>query len=451
MNDSSDAQADENEPADPKKKFLNKLRRSFYDFSDSQFEVLRLVDQAEGMEQSFEDLVRSTETDFNSRVNGGIQEDELQDIFERWIIAARDEEDKDRSEARRMALEDVFDRMPEEQRSSYLTSLLRNVSQPEADRRHTFSALLVMLVSQVELAIRRFAEAVAEIHPESLISKDEKIDLAEVQHLETLAEIKDYVVQKKVDRVLYGSLDDWISFFESKVKIDLKNLIKSEALVEVVQRRHCLVHNGGFASRLYLKNTQLTSIKLGDRFEVDASYVRSAADHLYAFIYSLEWAIAVKVIGRSVEARRDAFGHLATVTFFLLQDRRYRTLKFLGITLQLDDRLKEKRIDDAEWLIIQVNVWLAYKLDGDFDTVRTEVEDWDVHSKPLNFRLAKAALLDQTEDALNLVQAMLISGDINKQNIVTWPLLRDVYPHYKALEAQKTMTNGVEKDQNGTD
>ena len=94
-------------------------------------------------------------------------------------------------------------------------------------------------------------------------------------------------------------------------------------------------------------------------------------------------------------------------------------------------------IEKKDANVLRVNTWLAYKFSGEFDHVKDAVRALDGDEIPINMRLAKAALLDDNEYAADLIEAMLVTKDLKKEYIVTWPLLRDVYPIYKERQSRK--------------
>ena len=89
----------------------------------------------------------------------------------------------------------------------------------------------------------------------------------------------DEAVSKRVERLCYGNLDDWRTWFQRAFGNDLAGLaLNWEGLQEVIQRRHVVVHNGGRASRLYIERLRATDVSVNDRLEITPKYTFSALD-----------------------------------------------------------------------------------------------------------------------------------------------------------------------------
>lgn len=94
----------------------------------------------------------------------------------------------------------------------------------------------------------------------------------------------------------------------------------------------------------------------------------------------------------------------------------------------LDGLVPRDRVEASFRLVLDTNIWLAYKFSGNFDKVRSRVTEWDVSDLGIRFQLSKAALLDQIDEAVQLVKVGLEIGDLTPSDVVSWPLLKDVYP-----------------------
>ncbi|MDK6808391.1 hypothetical protein QP365_12565 [Corynebacterium aurimucosum] len=410
---------------DPKVLLIDSLNQSFKGFSDDQAEVLKLLDRTVESIETFEDRVVKTRKDFESRINGSLEEEDVVEAFEKFAFAAGKEPSGPVVEEVHAAMNGVFQSLPLEHRGTYLESLIRNLGRPPSEHSLMFPGFLTMLVSQVEVVIRRYAENISGVIPEAIIGQDEKITFRELIGFQTVDEVKSYWVQHVVDRVLRGSLTDWVKFFVDKIGVSSDSVVVSPEVLEVTQRRHCFIHNDGLASRQYLANTDSSQFELGEYLAVDAEYVRRAADALQTFVLSLHCAIADKLSGKNKDARNNLSSFVSMCSFYLLQDKRYEALKMIG------NSIPKLRLDESNQIILDVNIWLAHKFSGSFEEVEEEIAALDSDLIPINLRLAKAALLGQHEEAIKLIDAMLLTGDIKKQHIVTWPLLSEVYPLYR--------------------
>lgn len=429
---SSEKEANEQsgEESDPKVLLIEGLNTRFSHFIEEQSEVLRLLERSIESSERIDQRISKMKTDFESKINGGIDDEPLIEAFENLIVAAGGAQDGNQKDAIIAALESVNESVLPEHENAYLGSLIRNLGRMPSEHTYLFPGFLTMLVSQIEVIIRSYAEEVSKAFPSMMLGGDESISLKDLSKFTTVEEAKTYLLQSKIDNVLRGSLSDWVKFFVDKMKINPNMVASTPEVIEVTQRRHCFIHNDGRASQPYLVNTKNADVELGDYLSVSPRYVRKAADLLLVFMLSLHVSLAEKMAGKNKEAKESLSRFVGIVSFSLLQDRRYGTLKLISKSLPA------LRIEDSDQNILDVNIWLAYKFTNEFEAVREQVESLDTDVIPISLRLAKAALLDEHEGALKLIEAMLLTGDIEKEHILTWPLLRNVYPMYKAKHSK---------------
>lgn len=420
------------EALDPTNKIVHEMNRRFKYFDQTQDEVLSLLEKNIESAVSFGQTVAKARSDFEASINGVLEDEEIVEAFEHLVFVAGSEEGNLSSGEITAALDAVKEVLPPEQRPTYLGTLIRNLRRVPSDRVHMYPGFLTMLVSQVEVAIRGYTEAVTRQFPETVIGSEDSIAVKDLDKFTTVDEVKMNFVQNKVDKVLRGSLQDWVKFFVEKLKIDAKSVVSTPDVVEVAQRRHCFIHNDGKASGLYIANTARRDVSEGEYLAVDPEYLRKSADLLYVFLFSLHCAVAGKLAGKNRDAKNRLGQFVQITSLNLLRERRYEVLKLI------DKSKLSLRIETQDASILKVNIWLAYKFSGEFEMVKDEIEKLDTREIPINIRLAKAALLDDHERAVDLIEAMLVTKDIRKEHILTWPLLREVYPVYKKRQASKT-------------
>ena len=70
----------------------------------------------------------------------------------------------------------------------------------------------------------------------------------------------------------------------------------------------------------------------------------------------------------------------------------------------------------------QVNAWLARTHWRGPQSVTADASQWQVNELPKRFALARHILLTQTEQALAMLPTVLTDGEINGEDLQTWPL-----------------------------
>lgn len=106
--------------------------------------------------------------------------------------------------------------------------------------------------------------------------------------------ITKYLAEKKVKDLSYKSLAEVMEYFEKRVGIDLQiepGIVRD--VVEIVERRHLLVHNGGRVDAKYISRTG-SELQIDDRVEIDSSYMWPGIHALEKFIAQFDDSVCSK-------------------------------------------------------------------------------------------------------------------------------------------------------------
>jgi hypothetical protein len=131
---------------------------------------------------------------------------------------------------------------------------------------------LISLVSSVEWFLAQLIHKHYKENPGIVGSKEKQFSLDELAAFDTVDDARNYLIEKTVESVLRGSIQDWIDFLTSKLKLSMGYLKDhKDFLIEVTQRRNLLVHNGGVVNRIYLSNLPSDyhdAPKIGDNIHI---------------------------------------------------------------------------------------------------------------------------------------------------------------------------------------
>lgn len=404
--------------------FAVRLRRLFITFSSRQTDILRLIDfideRAEEVDSATQHARELVEADLGDLPD----EDALDRLLALFVNGPQADDDQsfppgseERREAISRAVAQIGDRLPDGHLPVYVRAAMK-VHRKAPPGRFLYSSMLVTLVGELEVLVNRLARAAVDKVPGILQESGRQFTWREVSAFGSLDEFRDSVVDRAVEEVLRGSISDWMDFFVKKFKLDPVSVSASLAAQEPIQRRHCIVHNGGLASTQYVEKLSAFKVDqhVGATLPVDSDYLKRAADTLYLVAIELTWKLAGKLCSTDRD-RTVVFDSLAESTYELLQSRRYECLMRLGKALPIE------RTTGRLGLTLRVNTWLAFKRAGQFDAVRSQIEDEDVSSMSRIFQLAKASLLDDNAQAARIAESMLRDNELDPVSLLTWPLL----------------------------
>lgn len=418
-------ETEEEEPLTADEVFSLRLRDALASFAARQAEILRLAAFMDERAAEIDSAAQRAKELIRVQI-GDINEDavhQLIDLFTELSESDLGDEDlspEDRQSAIAEAFREITQSLPEDLVPTYMDGAMRAIETPPAVGMLR-SSLLVSMVGELEMLVNFVARACFERQPTALEDSGREFSWAEITAHSSIDDFRDHVVDRAIEDVLRGSLTEWMDYFVRRFKIGPVVAAQSFEAKEAIQRRHCIVHNAGMVSSQYLDRLKEHKVKaqVGDDLEVTPEYLREAADTLYLVAYSLCWSLGFKLISEN-EAKEMMTGTLANRTYYLLQERRFGLVRSIGRSAPLD------KIDELSSFVIRVNYWLAHKLDGKFDKVRSEVQSLDVKARSRQFNLAKHALLDEDAEAYRLAQSMIRDGDLRPEFLFTWPLLSGV-------------------------
>jgi hypothetical protein len=89
--------------------------------------------------------------------------------------------------------------------------------------------------------------------------------------------------------------------------------------------------------------------------------------------------------------------------------------------------------DSSKWMLT-VNGWLAMRGLDELDGCREEIRQWDVSALSPQFRLARASLLDEADEALEQLELTLKESTGHLRPIWEWPLLDGLRDDPRTIE-----------------
>jgi hypothetical protein len=282
-------------------------------------------------------------------------------------------------------------------------------------------SLLTVAVASFEFLLAGLFSHHLITYPKQLKDDEREFSLADLVELGSIEEARRVLVERRVDGFMRRAVDDWSRWSKKTLGEAFDELcIDFAHLNEVFQRRHVIVHSGGAVSRLYIERVDLSTEdcpKLGENLPVSASYMQSALDELEVLGHGL---IALARSKWTPSDPGEASVQLNTKIFDLLQARRWKSARKLAL---VGESLGQP--DSDRWMIV-VNGWLAAKRDGEFDVCRASVVDWDVSALANRFKLARACLLDEVDEAFDLLALTLAEPKRKPGHMWEWPLFDDL-------------------------
>lgn len=319
-------------------------------------------------------------------------------------------------------IEAVIDGIDIDGAPEYFLSVLRAQGLESNATPRLLSSLLTNLVGDFEVLLGNLLRIMLAKNTSGVGASDRQFTWSEISKFESLDAFKDHVFDTAVDNLLRASYRDWLKYFRDKFKISTPDCSESAFILEALQRRHVIVHNGGRVSQQYLEKVpeEFASAPVGHRLQVDTKYLGDVADNLLVTAMSLVCVAAFKTL-KDEDSRTAIERRAGDILYRLMQNGRYAPVRDL-VKAHSSEHFK----DPYTSLVWKINGWLAHKRLGEFAACEKEVKNWETAVLQSQFRLAKHALLDEHKEALRIVEEIRGTEALPLRHWAAWPLLAEL-------------------------
>lgn len=152
---------------------------------------------------------------------------------------------------------------------------------PYQEKQFLAEMSLSYLVSYQEAFIKDYLFQLL-IHRKQMLKSGASVTYNDILEHTSLKSLVNFLAQKELDGLAYGSIDDICKYFLKKLNIDLGKFNKWKQLREINYRRNIIIHNRSVANEIYCEKTSYK--KLNEPITTDYEYVSAAVDVLFSFI-----------------------------------------------------------------------------------------------------------------------------------------------------------------------
>lgn len=296
------------------------------------------------------------------------------------------------------------------------------------------SNTLVMLITRFEEFISNFLGELYVLYPHKYLDK-QQVSFSDIQK-RGIDDIRRIIVEREVDAMMRESFSEWFKIFQSH-GIKLESCSKElDILKELYARRNILVHNSGKVNETYLNYIPDTSASFGTRLDIDEEYLNTAFDAIRTIIFTvlIEAAKLIK------EDKNSYLEDIFNFAFESLIDEKY------SICSNVFNLLSQNKFLDANLRTMsQVDYWISVKSMFGLESIRNDIEAFDVSALDKMFFLAKLLLLDNNSAALNTIEELQKKNEFPMYVIETWPIFKDFRKsnEYKVFKERHPEAYGV--------
>lgn len=290
----------------------------------------------------------------------------------------------------------------------------------------------VLMISAFEYLFADIISFYYKFYPNSALDKTVEVDLTELKTCSTIEEYIDIVIAKKVEALLYKSIDKQLEFIEKDIKLDLeKQLIDWDIITEATLRRHLIVHNDCKINKRYLKEASskiadVATLKVGEEILITPEYF----DRVYQEVF-LAGNIIIQNCFRKWLKKYEQIANidLIELTFDGAIQKEYIIAEKIG------KYGKRYNTFNNDFLFrINMNYCLALKGQQKNEELEKEINQIDISNLSPIYVVAFHALKDDKENVLKNLKNAKTVDQLEWSYVENWPLFEGLRKDKDFLE-----------------
>lgn len=285
-------------------------------------------------------------------------------------------------------------------------------------KRIEMSSILISMCTLFESFTSKLLKDTYLNGPISSKIKDKNLTFEDLVNIGQIESAQDYIVTRHLDGLFRESFDVWSK--ELCETLGANALLKDEkslfaSISEIYQRRNLFVHTDGIVNRHYIKNVPTTEYEEDEKINLEIDYLNNKLIE----IKELSWYLYESYLLKLLKDKEEVFYELNTILLAEIKTpcpaipnlfKKYSNLK-------LDNEEINK--------IAKINYFLYFKFNGEFESVREEVEKFNTSFLSKEFVFAKKILLTEKDELLPLVEDYVYN--LTEEEFFSqadWPLFR---------------------------
>lgn len=262
------------------------------------------------------------------------------------------------------------------------------------------------------------------LYPDAMGGDSQNVKAKELLSYGSREEMERWAIDKRVDEFINQSPLIWLKQLSLNCKVYLNSISTNwDSVLEVFARRNAMVHNGGLVDQTYLDHLPKDFEKpaIGTPLTSDSKYLVES----FELIRQLGVALSIAWAAHFTDKSPGTLGMAVDPVYRALRLQRWNDARTYAQLALANCELT----DDAH--ILQVNRWMARQEMGeDKEEIEKEIETWKhPNDNELRYRLAKAALLFEVQECLNVLKEIQTSAPSLLNDVKTWPLIERMKSH----------------------
>lgn len=294
------------------------------------------------------------------------------------------------------------------------------------------ASIFISIVCQLDYLIVNLIRMIYLHNPEIIQKNEKNISLSEIEEFETIEDFKNYYIDKDISNLTYKGLKDIYSWFQKRLSVDEFEsiLYENESVIEIIQRRHIFVHNGGKVTRQYLRLSKNPfSLSLDQKLTLSTEYIAKTVDTL-----QLVGVKTLFMVWYSQNKSESLFTEINDYAFKSIKADNYvMATNILEFGLSLDR--SRKVLKDDMFRMLSLNLAQAYKWSKQEKKCSELLKSADWTAVEDKYKLGFFCLSDDFINASKVMTTIGSNGTVKNNDYLEWPIFKEFR---KSNEFQKT-------------
>lgn len=300
---------------------------------------------------------------------------------------------------------------------------------------------LMILITYFENLISLIMRKDFELYPKRIELDTKSVTFDMLEEYKSIEDVRVYLIEDEVMKMMYKSFDVWIEYFHKKVKLKLDFLQKHiNEIREIFARRNLYAHNDGTVNSIYLDLVDpkyREGLKKGDKIKTDKNYIKQAME-------LIELAGISLIVELWIHNNRKQEEEIEKIIPWIFDEYLANEKWNIGLVLY-QICIDSKNLSKANKLLCQINQWQCYKWLNRFDEVKNDVISLDTSAYSVQYQLCKLALLDNDEEFFELFESQ---KELTVEELLSWPLFKNLR---ESDRCKKYLPNETETENDNID
>lgn len=315
--------------------------------------------------------------------------------------------------------------------------ILDNVEIAHSARTILPESSLSLLVSQFDTLVSAFIRDILTSTPGILESSEKTLKYSELLKNKSIKSVKSLLIEKEVDSIIRDNHNYHFQWIESKIGVN--NIIDDHNLflkfIEITERRNIVIHNNSIVNDYYLNNCKKLKLpielKLNDKVKVTPQYILDAYYCFFKVGIRLTYQIYKKLYPQKLDALDE---EISNICYKLIVN------KELELASSILDFIIKQKISPRALIICTINKALILKMERKEVEVKKIISSQDWSNLQDEFKLAKAVIVDDKDNALLLMKKIGKNSDLfRKSDYREFPLFYKISKSKKFREMFKVI------------